>query len=245
MAERHYRDLPKRAGKPGIDLLFEAKILHRRAQVALAQRDLGAAERYARASLVVDLKAGARYGEAINLRLLGVIHEKLRDGHRAEYHFKQALAIFRELEILGEVARSLNDLGNLLMSFGQFDEARQTLEEAASGLAAQGDTYGLAFVYANLGKLALGTKRDPEEALRRYRAALSLFQQFRDKLNAAKVLRNIAVAAEHQGQRESAIESTARAVAGLPADSPLKVPWELELLRLRKIGRGSKSETRT
>jgi tetratricopeptide (TPR) repeat protein len=233
-AGRYYRGLLQQAGKGPAELLFQAKVLHRLAQVAFSLRDLGAAEKYARASFRLDHQGGARFGEAVNLRLLGVIHEKLRDRRRARFHLTKALEIFRELGIPGEVARSLNDLGNMLISFGDFAEAGQTLEEAAASLATQGDTYGLAFVYANLGKVAVGKHSGIEEALRHYEAALTLFQQFRDKLNAAKVLRNLAVALEHQQRIEAATESMTKALAELPEDSPLQGPWERELRGLKR-----------
>jgi hypothetical protein len=191
-------------------------------------------KKYAHASLKLDRESGSPYGEAVDLRLLGVIHEKLRDGRRAKFLLKKALDIFRQLEIPGEVARSLNDLANLLISLGEFEEARHILEEAAASLAGQEDIYGLAFVYANLGKVAVGKPNEIEDALYNYNAALAIFQQFRDKLNAAKVLRNLAVALKHQYRFEDAVESMNRALAELPADNPLKSSWERDLRRLSK-----------
>jgi tetratricopeptide (TPR) repeat protein len=200
-AEVYYRGLLKHIGKSSAELQFRAKVLHRLAQVAFSLRQLAAAEKYARASLQLDREGGARYGEAINLRLLGVIYEKLRDQRRAKSYLESALEVFSELEIPGEIARSLNDVGNLLISFGEFDDAGHFLAEAAANLGIQGDTYGLAFVYANLGKVAVGKHNQIEEALRHYKTALALFQQTERRQSAPQSGRSSGASASVRGRR--------------------------------------------
>jgi len=233
-AKEFYLGLAKRASLPSSeqDLASWAKIHQRLAEVFFALRDLKHAERHCKRSLQLNRKADDQRGEAINLRLLGAIFEKLHDTANADESLMRSLTLFRTWGNEEDKARVYSALGSVSLNAAQWQQARDAYEEEQQIRVASMDNYGLAFVYANLGKLVMAESANVDEALRYFAASIELLRQFRDPLNLARVLRNRSLVLESDRRYPEALDALSEAYTLLPEGSSLKVAYGKEVRRL-------------
>ena len=231
----HYEALLK--GIRGVEITESTRAtLHERlAEVYLVLRNLKRAERHGKQGLAVNQKLQNRLGEAVSLHILGVIREKLHDLSTASSLLHASLELFRSLGRQQEESRVWNDLGAISLTAANPARAREGFEQAQKLKVVLGDNYGLAFVYANLGKLAIAESGDFERAESYYTSSLALFRQFRDRLNSARILRNVALVHELQGHSSEAAEQMSEALSTLPDDSPLAGLYQRGLERLQRL----------
>jgi tetratricopeptide (TPR) repeat protein len=211
-----------------------ARLHERLADAYLALGDLGESEANGRRSLEINRASGDEYGKGINLLTLGAIRSKLHDPKRAAELLEQSREVFERLGKRAEVSRVWNEIAAVALYAADWGKARLALDTAQGLNIELGDQYGLAFVYANQGKLKMAESSDAEQAVRYLEASLSLFRHFRDRMNAAKVLRNLALIFEIQKDLPKAEENMRRAYEAMPEESALKPLYASELQRLQR-----------
>jgi len=231
-AEQLYRRLLKALGGSEADLEIRARLQTRLAEVYIGLGNLQRAERYARRSLKTNQDLGNTAGAATSYETLGRIATLLRDSKGAEIAFKDALAILAQMDAPLRRTQILSDLAESELSLGNVQEALACYTQAIRIKTEAGDTYGLGFIYSNIGRLCMKNNQ-VEQAIEHFRASLAIFRQFRDLESAAKVLWNTALAYEALGQPRLAAEQISEGLRGLPADSPWLQPlwreaWLLE-----------------
>jgi tetratricopeptide (TPR) repeat protein len=208
-----------------------ARLHHRLAHTYINQGNLKKAEEHAWESLSINRESEDFKGQSLNLRLIADIYGRLRDLDRAQAALQESLSILDQQEAPAfDRAPILFDLANLYLSFDKFQEAEINLKNALAIKIESGDKYGLAFIYSSLAKVCV-YRNDNDGAMKYLEASLQLFSQFRDSLNMAKVLRNIAHIQERLHQIENALQSLKKAAALLP-DGNLKETYSAELRRL-------------
>jgi len=99
------RNFRRRVGGAKQDPITQAKVHQRLAEVYFASRDLKRAESAGVRSLKLNQTSGDRLGEAINLRFLGIIREKLHDTKEATALLMRSLSLFEELKLDGDAAK--------------------------------------------------------------------------------------------------------------------------------------------
>jgi tetratricopeptide (TPR) repeat protein len=125
-------------------------------------------------------------------------------------------------------------LGSVALNAARWADARNSYGEEQQIRVESGDNYGLAFVYANLGKLALAESGDHQQALRYVEASEALFRQFRDPVNLARALRNKAMILESAGQLVEAATAITEAYGLVPDSSPLKYSHAKEMAWIKR-----------
>jgi tetratricopeptide (TPR) repeat protein len=219
--------------QPDRDPQAWARTHQRLAEVHLELRQLDKAERHCRLSLETNRAQGNVYGEALNLLTLGAVRECLHDAVAARTLLEQSRQKFELAGKPAEVARVWNEIGAVALMAADWEHAERALDSAQRIKEELGDHYGLAFIYANQAKLAIGAGREPASALRLLRVSLELFQQFRDRFNASKVLRNMALINENQADLTGALENMRAAYDAMPPDSAMKPLYQREYQRLQ------------
>ena len=132
--------------------------------------------------------------------------------------YERALALARTgLELYGEaddrlgVARSLSNVGAILVALGRPQEAAEALDEAVALARALGDERALALSLNNRGDVAL-TLGDWETASGRFAESLELLRSVGDDVNIARSLFNLGVVALERGDEAAARQYVAESV---------------------------------
>jgi tetratricopeptide (TPR) repeat protein len=110
------------------------------------------------------------------------------------------------------VAVSLNNLGNLVLDAGEYDQARTLLEEAVAIRREVGDRWATANSLNNLGNV-VRTQGDYEQARALYHESLIINREMGDKWALAYLLEDIGGLAALQGQADRALRLTGAAAA--------------------------------
>ncbi|MEH2072312.1 MAG: tetratricopeptide repeat protein [Nostoc sp.] len=100
-------------------------------------------------------QGGSRQDKASALQLQGHIAGQRQNWAEAERLYKEALAIYRELEEEQDEAIALNNLGLLARSQGDYDRAKSYYKQALAIAEKQGNKESQATYCDNLGLLAL------------------------------------------------------------------------------------------
>ncbi|WP_214325727.1 AfsR/SARP family transcriptional regulator [Nonomuraea sediminis] len=116
---------------------------------------------------------GDRFGEAVTLDYLGIVHERLGQYADAADLHRQALELSREIGSRGGEADALNNLGAACARLGRHAEARDHLEQALELYRRFGYRRGEATALNSLAEVA-ATLGDPGQAVRLHHAALDL-----------------------------------------------------------------------
>lgn len=101
-------------------------------------------------------------------------------------------------------AKALNGLGVLLLQQGDYQQARENIEEALLIRKALQDDWGVADSLNNLGHVYRG-RGDHAEAEKYYRESLSVCQQIDDQWGIAATLSNLGMLARNQGRNAEAL----------------------------------------
>ena len=135
------------------------------------------------------------------------LEDKLKEIARLEALLAAARALprqgGREQEI---IANSLQQLATLHYSLGDYEAARQELEESFKIYRQTGDPLGQANALGNIGLTYVDQGR-LEEALEHCQKALEIFKGIGDPMGQASTLNNIGLVYRDQGKLEEAMES--------------------------------------
>ncbi len=126
----------------------------------------------------------------------------------AETEYRRGITVTKALEQTDQVRRHRailhTDLGDVLSDLGRFAEARAAYETSlAIKQEIGGDPRGEGVVLGQLGTLAL-QEGDRAEAIRRYQAALTLFQRLGEPATEATVRHQLGIAFQAAGRWEEA-----------------------------------------
>jgi tetratricopeptide (TPR) repeat protein len=231
-AERIYRDHLALVDRVDEAAGVKARLHQCLARVSLRKGDLRGAEAEAKRSLEINQSIQDRFGEALNLEVLGQVYSRLGDVNRARDTFDGSLAALNELGREFDKSRIYVGLAQVYAGAGQSPEAESYYRRAQEVRAAAGDNYGLAFIYASLGTL-YAQRRDMQSALRYFDASLAGFQLVKDRHNSARILRNISLTYEQFDDLTQAIQHMQQAVDEMPDDNPQKVVYLREVDRLK------------
>jgi len=114
--------------------------------------------------------------KATAIRFQGLIAQECQNWAKAERLYQEALAIYLELEEEAVQSLTLNDLGNVARSQGQYDRAESYYKQALAIEEKRGDKERQASYCSNLGHIALDRDR-PSEARTWYERGLALAQE--------------------------------------------------------------------
>lgn len=103
-------------------------------------------------AVTVDEAIGVTHNRAISHFMLGRAHHAQGTDTRAAEHLTQALALLEDDPY--NQARIHTTLGSVLTTLGEYDRARQVLEEAVAGMLRHGSTSGQGKAWEILGDLA-------------------------------------------------------------------------------------------
>jgi hypothetical protein len=233
-AELIYSKAIERLSQGGTPSEVIAVFNHRLAETFLSQGDLYWAEKLGKKCLDIRCQNSDLEGEAVCLETLGRIYEKLQDLDQAKAAFHKSLNILEKLKRSLEQAKVHSALANLYFTFSRWEDAEKHYQIAQQIKVEAGDSYGLATIYSQIGKLRL-VKGDQAGALRYFQSGLDIFRESGDRQNAAKLLRNIAVTYEHFNDLQSALTYMHKAHQEALDNSPLKETYIAEILRLKKV----------
>ncbi|MBU1172464.1 MAG: tetratricopeptide repeat protein [Proteobacteria bacterium] len=179
------------------------------------------AGRYAEAeaefrAILEILEHGESYERCVTLGRLGQCLERSARPEDAVAVFHQGLAMVETLEQNPHVRHLTGnlqgDLGNSLMSKGDYPGARAAYETSLSIKKDMGDARGMAALAGQLGTLA-GVEGDFTEAERRYKEALKGFQRLKEPAHEAVAhhqLGNVYKEAKRYDKAEAAYRESAR-----------------------------------
>jgi LuxR family transcriptional regulator, maltose regulon positive regulatory protein len=136
---------------------------------------------------------------------------------------QQALAIMRQLAMMGPLAAALNNIAWDLHMLGQYDNALATYTEALEWARRSGSTYAEMTILAGQADL-MADLRDRDQASRLYRQALARAQQLGDRATQAYVECAQARLDRAAGNYISALEWLRRAEATYPAHANGSLP---------------------
>jgi tetratricopeptide (TPR) repeat protein len=157
-------DIQRKTG----DLFGVGYILLKISIIALFKYDFVTARSLIEEARLLSLKTGTT-GIADATELLGEIDWVLGDFEQAECYFTDEIVVSRQLGLAGFVIGGLNRLGQLRISQGEYDKARESLEESLAYTNKVNDerlkTYTLSFLGAlsiAQGDIDLAVKRCTE-----------------------------------------------------------------------------------
>ena len=118
-------------------------------------------------------------------------------------YFEEVLEVFDELGQKAEMATTLNNLGNLALRHGRYDEAKEYFEEALEVFDELGQKAEMATTLNNLGSLAFNQGRY-NKAKEYYERALDISEELRDWDGVAQTLLGLGNLAYVQGRYDEA-----------------------------------------
>ncbi|MFQ5857057.1 MAG: tetratricopeptide repeat protein [Anaerolineae bacterium] len=134
------------------------------------------------------------------------LHEKAKE------LLQESLSILHDLGARGEMAFSLNHLGDVARTRGQYTEAKQFLQESIAICKQTGDRRRKARALNNLGIVA-GSLGDLSEAEQLFQHALEIFKELRDQWGITKALNNLGIIAYWLGEYAKAKQLLEESVA--------------------------------
>jgi len=142
--------------------------------------------------------------KATAIRFQGVIAEQCQNWAKAERLYQEALAIYLELEEEAVQSLTLNDLGNVAGSQGQYDRAESYYKQALAIGEKRGNKENQALYCSNLGLIALDRDR-PSEARTWYERGLALAQEVGRQDSVATAQAGLALVLEKEGHYPEAL----------------------------------------
>ena len=165
-----------------------------------------------RMGLVAARACADATGEAKMLNRVGLALRDVGQLDEADGHFREALAIWRQLGNDGRVAGSLRRLGTLAADRQQFSDAIGYFSDAAELARNLGQARSAALALSDLGR-ALTSAGRPGEAVAQLQQAGLLIAGTQDPFNEARILTRLGQAQVHGGQFEPAESNLHRALA--------------------------------
>lgn len=149
-------------------------------------------------------RGGSRRDRAVAARMQGLVAKQRKDYAKAEQHYQEAIAAYRELKNEEDEGIVLNDLGDVAQSQQQYDRAETYYQQALAIAEKLGDKEGQAIYSGNLGMLALDRDR-PQEARPWFERKLSLAQEVGRQDQIANTQSGLAQVLEAEGRYREAL----------------------------------------
>ncbi len=147
---------------------------------------------------------GDRQGEAEALEVLGRVTEGLRGTlSKAHVAYREAMALYRQLQDGQGLARTMAHLGRSLLDGGDLEEARRVLSEGLALARQHHERISEAKCLMGLGVLAHLTGDSPT-AIRRHEETMVLAQELGDAVGAAAVRRHLGMHYLRRGRVDEA-----------------------------------------
>jgi DNA-binding winged helix-turn-helix (wHTH) protein/tetratricopeptide (TPR) repeat protein len=134
--------------------------------------------------------AGDRNGEARTLNDFAGLYYQLGDLNRAEKVFRNAIAVFREVDDIEGITAASANLGDVYLARGNLGEAARAIAGAIPGYREMGDKDGIALALNDLGDVER-LQGHLEAALTTYRQAKATAHEIDDKRAMAYVLTGV------------------------------------------------------
>lgn len=187
-----------------VDRTLDLAFLYIKAnRLAEARATFGEAERMARAINYRQGLADALYG-------LGDCARWRHDNADAVPYYKEAQALYRELDGYYYYARLTSDLGNCYEELGFIEMAvacwYQSLDVFQQVLGVDGHEYEIGVLHNNLGKSYLNFSKNLDQAQAHYYAAFELFQKIDHTLGKGNTLIGLGGVREYFGRYREAID---------------------------------------
>jgi len=173
------------------------------------------------------IAAERAYGEAARLRSQGS-EESQRQALAA---YEAALALSRDLDSRGEVAKTLINMGEVYLDLGEVKKCLEYSEQALSLWRDLDDRRGLAWALNNIA-VCYANVAEFQKGIEYYNQALQLFREQSDRRAQTVTLNNIGSAYRRLGEEKEALDNFEQALVLLrSADDP-----RLQAVVLNNIG---------
>jgi tetratricopeptide (TPR) repeat protein len=157
-------------------------------------------------------EAGVRKGEAAAHNNIGYVYQTLGDYEAALSHYREALAIFDEIELPGGQVNTSILVGDISALFGRTREAQAYYERGLALGKPLGNRQQEAEILNSMGSLRL-SERNAKEAYKLFRQALSVYEEVNYLRGQAAALNNIGWYFGGRGDWRTASEHFKRALA--------------------------------
>lgn len=181
--------------------VYLMRLLHHGGWLAQLQEDYVTALPMHEEGLALARQLAEPHQIVLGLHYLGAVAGRTGDYVRSETVLLECLAMMRQDKTtkLSAISTLMNNIGLVQRRLKKYDEAAATLLESATLKQQQGDSAGLAGVYANLGMVRAGQKRY-DEARTHLNESLRLRHQINDRMGMVFTLQNMGELAALQQQ---------------------------------------------
>ncbi len=175
---------------------LELRALVRANAVALLSGDLDGAHSFAEQAMRLARHLGNQWTVARLKHRQAMEATRRRHDEHAVVLYREALAMYRELEDAFLAAYVLVGLGSSLLDLGMLEEAEETLEEALLSNRRLGQTVRVGDTRVQLGELAR-RRRDLQAAQGHYEDAVRIYREAGHYIGLPAALANLAIVALH------------------------------------------------
>jgi serine/threonine protein kinase/Tfp pilus assembly protein PilF len=192
-------------------------------QVEVMTGNLQTALDYLNRALTIAIQLENDEDKALILHVVGIAYRKLNKPDEAMRNYQESLAITRRLGEKAAMARSLNEMGQLLYGVGKSDEALKNYQDALKLRRDMGDKKGIGDTLIDLGNL-YNERGDLDQALQRYQESLQIQRDLGDEFSQSICLNNMGNVYFVRGGYQEALTFYQQA---LQLREKLKVPAEI------------------
>ena len=160
---------------------------------------------------LLDSRALDEIGDAVDYRILGILHQLLGSYNKAQEYYKKALAITIEIGDRGGEAADYGNLGTMFQSLGNYKKAQEHYEKALSIRKQIGDRAGEAEDYKNLG-IVFQSRGNYDKAQEYYKKALAIRSEIGDGEGEATDYGNLGRLFDLLGEHDKAQEHLEKAL---------------------------------
>jgi tetratricopeptide (TPR) repeat protein len=182
-------------------------------------------------------RGGSKFEQTVGTRTRGLLAEQRKDYDLARQLLQEALANYRELNLDGDAANVLNDLGGLERDRKQYDAAERYYREALDVYQLRNNMHSTPVVLSNLGQLAYDRNR-LAEAYARSEKALQVAREVGRQDLVASNLKTLARVHEDEGRPDLALPLAQEALSIQERLRNKSLPETRELVKrlTKKVG---------
>jgi predicted ATPase/Tfp pilus assembly protein PilF len=147
---------------------------------------------------------GEKVVQSGSLNILAEVAAEAGDDEQERELYEQSLALRRELGDRRLIANSVLMLGGADLARGDYERATPLLQEGLSLAKELRDTWSMSLALISLGRVALQSTGDGNEAQRLFSEALALAKERGDKRVSAEAMQGVAATLCEQGDRTQA-----------------------------------------
>lgn len=171
-------------------------------------------EQYLQQAMAISIELNDSIGIGILSTGLGSVYQRLGKPDSSISYFEQSLQYFLDLDMPGEQATSLANMGKAFRGYKRFEEAERCMKDALSIHQQLGSKRSIALDHQYLGALR-GDQRRWQESLDYYNIALQLYHELGSNLGEAKTLLGIAQIHSKSGNPQEALRINKQALSML------------------------------